>query len=457
MCIARPRLELMLRIAIAQTPGVRLEQWRETLALVLDLFRSAAERRADIVVLPECAWPGYHLGSREAWNTARAAGMPTEVSLLEELTKAARRHRLTVCAGYVAEEGGRLFNRACLISRGGDLLGTYDKCFLWDFDRRWFTPGSAIRPIDTEFGPVGIMICADARLPEIPATLAARGAKLILQPTAWVNAGTPERPWNPQAEFLIAARAAEFGVPIASASKWGREHDTVFVGSSLICDASGRILAKAPGVDGRDARTTVLTADVELPTAARVQVSEAERNALLSADPPHPPAAAGTVRLTLARGVLRIEQFERPEAAPVPTTPGVRLDVGCPVEGMIPLGSALIGSLSDEAASRFPPIRVLALRGVHLVAVWGDGASEPALRARAAENRIFIAHVRGERLDVYAPSGLRVAASGSESVSAGSGQRAGSPLEIDLNAAIDKHVAWQTDVLAGRSPGLYAF
>ncbi len=445
----------MPRIAVAQTPGVRLEQWRETLTLVLDLIRTAAEHRADVVVLPECVWPTYLLGSRQALAAARASGMPTEVKLLEELTHAARSHGLAICAGYVSEQADRLLNRACFINRHGELLGTHDKCFLWDFDRRWFTPGRSIRPIDTEFGPVGIMICADARLPEIPATLAARGAKLILQPTAWVNAGSLGRLWNPQADFLIAARAAEFGLPIASASKWGREGDTTFVGSSLICDAGGRILVQAP-----QAETCVLTADVEPGSNPHVRITGSEREALLSADPPVRPRAAGRASLSLTRsGILLIWHMSQETAAPTDrppaddtvaqraaATPVSKLQLRGPVSGVIHSGPAVIGSVSDEAASRFAPCRVLALRGAHAVIVWGDRVSEPALRSRAAENRIFVAHVCSDRLKVYAPSGLPAAATGPEE-----------PIEIDLGAAIDKQVAWQTDVLAGRAPHEYDF
>lgn len=43
----------MLRIAVAQTPGTRLDQWRETRELVGDIVARAAGKRADLVLLPE--------------------------------------------------------------------------------------------------------------------------------------------------------------------------------------------------------------------------------------------------------------------------------------------------------------------------------------------------------------------------------------------------------------------
>jgi predicted amidohydrolase len=60
--------------------------------------------------------------------------------------------------------------------------------------------------------------------------------------------GVASAPWNPQPDFLIAARAAELGVPIASASKWGQEQETTFVGSSLVCNADGQVVAPLRGI-----------------------------------------------------------------------------------------------------------------------------------------------------------------------------------------------------------------
>ena len=109
-------------------------------------------------------------------------------------------------------------------------------------------------------------------LPEVPATLAARGARLLLQPTAWVNVGTPDRLWNPQPDYLIAERAREFGIPVASCSKWGVEGATTFVGSSLICDAGGNVLAQCGTKE-----TNVVVADVTPMEPQRPQATPQER------------------------------------------------------------------------------------------------------------------------------------------------------------------------------------
>lgn len=440
-----------VRIAVVQSVGVTLDAWRATMDSLLGLTGRAADQ-ADIVVLPECAWPAYWLGSLDAYRASRAAGMPSADEFLERLSDLASRKRVHVCAGYVAEEDGELFNRAMLLDRAGAVLGTYDKCFLWGFDRQWFTPGREIRPISTEFGLVGVMVCADARLPEIAATLAARGARLLLQPTAWVNGGSPERLWNPQPEFLIPARARELGVPIASASKCGGEGDTVFVGSSLIVDARGRRQASCePRGEG------FATAEVALPEAARRR--RVARRWRLRQDFTLPPSMAQTAHLTVARsgpmggaedddpvGALSCSvSFRALNSSVDETAHGIEL-YG-PTDSVVASGRLRVAAIAGYQAHHFAPARALALQGIHLLVVFGR-ARVDSLRARAAENRIFVVTVN-DRPQAYDPRGLRLGGRPDE--------RALLSLEFSPAEATSKEVAPGTDVFAGRRTDLYEY
>jgi predicted amidohydrolase len=426
-----------MRIAVAQMPGVPVAEWRATLALAEELVRGAANLGAALVVLPECGWPAYCLGSRAEYHRARAGGLPGPELFLARLQRIARDRRIAVCAGYVAEKADRLFNAACLIDAGGRLVGTRHKSFLWAFDRDYFEPGAEIEPLDTPLGRIGIMICADARLPEIPATLAARGAQLILHPTAWVNAGSPEQPWNPQPDFLIPTRAAELGVPIASASKWGAERDTGFVGSSLVCDAAGRVVARC-GMAG----TEVVAAEVELSTPRRVTVAERERTLLLSAEAPQLPRAdVGSLGVVL----------NPPDAgAPATFRAGDLLLTG-PTANAVEIDGVRIRAVGGADATHFATIRCLALRGVHVVVVFGSEATLGQLRTRACENRVFMAGLTREGWTVIEPRGRVVAEAEWSSADA-----VPAAVSLDVAQAAVKLVAADTDVIAGRTPSQYA-
>jgi predicted amidohydrolase len=443
-----------MRIAVAQTPGTRLEDWRETRGLIDEMLARCAASGAGLAVIPECIWPAYCLGSVEAYRAARAGGMPPPEAFLSQLQAASARLRLAVCAGYVEERDGALYNAACLIDAGGVLRGVHRKCFLWDFDHDTFAPGDVIEPVEMPFGSVGVMICADARLPEIPATLAARGVNLIVQPTGWVNAGTPERPWNPQPDFLIAARAAEFGVPVASASKWGPEIATTFVGSSLICDATGNVCVQA-----EQAETTVLSAEVALGESLLAPIPPEERAVLSSeADATYPRGDVGPLRVmpwTGASGAAGAAEG----AGSAPTlwlSPGpgagrggaAACVVSGPMAGIVEVGGVRIGAISDRDACRFGAVRVRALRGAHVVVVYGAQTREILVQARACENRVFVIWVTERGYQTYDPRGLRTHA-GQWTDAAG--------LSLDVAFAAAKEAAPRTDMLRGRRPGLYTW
>jgi predicted amidohydrolase len=466
----------MLRIAVAQTPGNRLDEWPKVCQLAEELIERAANKNADVVLLPECLWPAYFIGSTDEYFAARDAGMPGDRWFLAQLHTWARTHRIAVCAGYIAEHERRLFNAACLISETGELLGTYHKCFLWDFDHAFFEAGSAITPANTRWGPVGLMICADARLPEIPATLAARGARLILHPTAWVNVGTPQRLWNPQPELLVPERAREFGIAIASASKWGAEGGTTFVGSSLICDAGGNVLVQC-GTSG----TNVIVADIALGTPQPAQLTSSQRARLLGPKPPELPTAdAPPVRVVWLRerseldGALHARQGAGASGAGVPTlflapptgavSGGAVKDQGDnwlllagPTSGICSLGATRVAAVRARDAAGFAPIRAAALGGIHLVVVFGEDVSARTLQARAAENRIFLVQATSAGIIAYDPRGQQVGCAGPFYEPRRSTSVETAVLELEVAQASDKEFAPRTNPFTQRRPELYEF
>lgn len=460
----------MLRVAVVQSPGVRLEQHRQTLAELLDLTRRAAGLGAKLVVLPECAFPAYWIRSRQEYVAALDAGMASATQFLEHMSACAREQRIHVCTGYIDFDGLRLRNAAALIDDSGRIVGRYSKCFLWDFDNDWFEPGESIDAFETALGRIGIMICADARLPEIPATLAARGAQLIVQPTAWVNGGQPDRLWNPQPEFLIPARARELGIPVASASKWGAEGGTTFVGMSRICDATGRVLATCAS-----SRTEVVVADVELPPAGVCRMRDAERAVLLSAAPPTlPSASAPALPVAVAPAGAPLPAALLYEGASTSAAVAALLlqptDVGWSASfldgdrahllavraaGVEPasFGDVAIGVLDAAAAARFAPARVLALRGANVLLVYGE-SDNTLLRARAAENRVFVVGAWPDSLIALGPRGNVLA---ERPIAECRWREPEIVIRLPLAEAADKAFARGTDAFGGRTPHLYQF
>lgn len=134
----------------------------------------------------------------------------------------ARRRGAWIAVGLVRPVEDGFVNSAVLLDPDGDIAAIADKRFLWHFDSRWFREGTAGEVIALPWGSIGMFVCADARMTEIPRRLAVGGARLLLDPTALVLSplGT-----NAQLEYMLAARAWENGVFLAVANKCGSEGD----------------------------------------------------------------------------------------------------------------------------------------------------------------------------------------------------------------------------------------
>jgi predicted amidohydrolase len=237
-----------IRVAAMQLSARDRADFQSSLDGTIDSVRAAAER-ADLVVLPEATFPAYVLGHRpvdeEAMQTVR-----------RRLAEIAGETRTVIVAGAR--------NSALVIDADGSLAGRADKLFLWHFDRRWFEEGDRLEPIRTSVGTLGVLICADGRLPTIARALVDRGADALVMPTAWVTSGrNPDSLENVQADLLGRVRAYENGVPFIAANKCGAELGMVaYCGKSQIVDAHGNAVAVAS-----ENRPEVLTAGVELSDA----------------------------------------------------------------------------------------------------------------------------------------------------------------------------------------------
>ncbi|NLW35581.1 MAG: hypothetical protein GXY80_08905 [Syntrophorhabdus aromaticivorans] len=232
-----------MKLALIQMRTEPVSQHRTTAVRIVELIRKAGEGRPDLIVLPECAYPSYMLYSDpDAWKSAQAN---TE-DLLVRVGRLAAEYSMYIVMGIALTEGDALYNAAVVWDREGREIGRARKSNLWHFDGKWFDAGQTSEVYDTEFGPMGVMVCADGRIPEIAGMLRAKGAKLIVDPVNLVAAAaTPEQLSNQQYEFILPARAKENGVFIAVADKCGVEEDMVTcLGRSFVTDPEGKILAE---------------------------------------------------------------------------------------------------------------------------------------------------------------------------------------------------------------------
>jgi predicted amidohydrolase len=241
-----------MRVAVAQTEP-RLGEKERNLESCVERMEEAAAAGAQLLVLPECAIPGYMFDSpEEAQLFAEEVPGPSTARLEGEC----RRLGLYTVCGLLERDGDLLRNTAVLVGPDG-LIATYRKTHLPFLGvARFTTPGDELEVHDTPLGRIGIEICYDLRFPEVTRTLALRGADLVAHPTNFPMAA------KIQTELITVARAAENRIFLLTANRVGKERSREFCGWSQIVDPHGKRLAEAG-----ETEEALLVADVDVEKA----------------------------------------------------------------------------------------------------------------------------------------------------------------------------------------------
>lgn len=370
-----------LRIALLQLPAFDLADHEAAWAELLTRIDEAATHGPDLIVTPEASYPAYFLHSREAYE---AAGVYDDASIEDAITERAQRYGATIVAGLVQRRAdGGLSNASVLCAPDGQVLGRYGKSFLWHFDQRWFTPGDAFPAYDLPSHQAGVYragtyICADARLSEIPRTLAVAGARVLAVSTAWVSSGRHgDTLSTPQVEYLTPARAIENGTWIAAADKVGVEANSiVYAGRSGVVAPDGRWVVQAP-----PDRPGIAVCTIDLDEAHGPPI---ERRPALYADAAI--AGAASEAAALARAPVVMEGAARRVAA-------IAFD---PTPSAVDLLEAVRQLVRALAAQQVALAVLPDLAGQHPRAVAQDELV-PLLMALAAETGVTLAVGLGER------------------------------------------------------------
>ncbi len=241
-----------MRVAVAQIDP-KLAEKERNLDACLARLDEAVSQRAQLLVLPECAIPGYMFESAdEALPYAEEIPGPST----EALEEACRRSGAHVVCGLLERDGDRLHNAAVLVGPDG-LVGSYRKTHLPFLGvDRFVTPGDELPVWDTALGRIGVEICYDLSCPEVTRTLALKGADIVCHPTNFPVAA------RVQTELITVARAAENRIFLLTANRCGQERWAEFCGRSQIVDPLGVRLAET-GVAGE----ALLVADVDIEKA----------------------------------------------------------------------------------------------------------------------------------------------------------------------------------------------
>ncbi|MFZ0391007.1 MAG: nitrilase-related carbon-nitrogen hydrolase [Calditrichia bacterium] len=195
--------------------------------------------KADLLVLPELAFTGYHFRDKE--ELLSMAEDPADSPTLRMLKQLCRNGNFHIVSGFAEKQGDEVFNSALLVGPGG-LVHTYRKIQLFAREKEMFTPGNIpLQVQQVKNAKIGMMVCFDWIFPEVTRTLALLGAEVICHPSNLVLSYCQQAMLTRCLEnHLFAITCNRFG-----ADK--RPHGILrFTGQSQVVAPKGELLHRSP-------------------------------------------------------------------------------------------------------------------------------------------------------------------------------------------------------------------
>jgi len=233
--------------------------------------RQARERGCHLVLFPEMMLTGYPPEDL----VLRSSFVQASLDALEALAVRLQDEgagELAVVVGYcgrteqpapaVGRPAGEPQNSAAVLS-GGRVVARYAKHHLPNYgvfdEFRYFVRGDRFPVVRLHGVDVALSICEDLWQEGGPVAVARRaGAGLLLCP----NGSPYERGKDDVRGELVARRATEAGCALAYVNTVGGQDELVFDGDSMVADATGALLARAPLWEHE-----LLCVDLDLPAA----------------------------------------------------------------------------------------------------------------------------------------------------------------------------------------------
>ncbi|MBI5085119.1 MAG: carbon-nitrogen hydrolase family protein [Acidobacteria bacterium] len=224
-------------------------------------LETASAGGAHIAAFPESAILGWENPD------AHRLAYPIPGSDSDRLAALARKHGVMIAIGLDEKDGDRLYDSAILIDRNGKILWKHRKInVLPELMTPPYSQGepSAIGVVDTSFGRIGLVICADTFVDAHLDRLRALKPDLMIVPYGWAAKMEEWPEHSKELERLVSRRAVMLacpfvGVDLVGVMSHGPWKGRTYGGASVVADKAGVILHRL-----RDRDVDVRVVDVRL-------------------------------------------------------------------------------------------------------------------------------------------------------------------------------------------------
>jgi len=232
-------------LTVAAIQMVSVLDWQKNLDTAQNLIQQAAEKGAELVVLPEFFIRIANTQDTEFANITETLGIG---KIQSQLALIAKTNHIYLVAGTIpikCPTGGKCYNTTLVYNPDGLLICHYHKIHLFKFqDHKYhfdesltFQSGSDVVTFTINGFCFGLTICYDLRFPELFRRMA--GVDAIILPAAFVH-HTGQAHW----EILLRARAIENQCYVIASGQGGmHENGRHTFGHSMIVDPWGTIKA----------------------------------------------------------------------------------------------------------------------------------------------------------------------------------------------------------------------
>lgn len=246
LCVTLPFVSVghaQVRVAVCQIlviDGDRQGNFRR----IEYALQTARAGHADIATFPECAILGWENPDAHTLATPIPGADSNRVAAL------ARKYGLMISIGLNEKDGSKLYDSAILVDKTGKLLWKYRKLnVLPELMKPPYSVGkpSGIGIVETRFGRIGVVICADTFTDAYARRVTSLKPDLMLVPYGWA---APVDKWpehEKNLERLVASRAKLWkcptvGTDLVGEMTHGPWKGYTYGGASVVADASGKVI-----------------------------------------------------------------------------------------------------------------------------------------------------------------------------------------------------------------------
>ena len=227
-------------------------------------LETAREASADIATFPESAILGWENPDAHRLATTIPGADSARIAAL------AKKYGLMISIGLDEKDGDRLYDSAILVDKTGRVLWKHRKLtVLPELMDPPYAEGTidGIGAVDTEWGRIGMLICADTFGDAYVERIRAQNPDLVLIPYGWAAEMDKWPRHSKNLESLVVRRAKQWGAPVVATNLVGMMthgpwKGQTFGGASLAVDGSGGVIVT---LRDRDVDVRV----VEVPLRAR--------------------------------------------------------------------------------------------------------------------------------------------------------------------------------------------